>query len=629
MWQPYPLRNLRRNPSVEQLAHYEAVQLFCERATEHNPRFRLAPHNASAIARICSQLDGLPLALELTAALLPMLSVDQLAARLDERLTLLKHGKRTAVARHQSLQATLDWSYALLTPAEQTLFGRLAVFAGDFDLDAVEQVCAPGNPASLAVFETLARLVNASLVIAEEQEGQEQDTVEVRYRLLDTMHQYALELLQQTGSWQQLCEQHYTWYLHLAKQANEHLHGAEQLAWLGRLERETANTRVALTRSLAAGNLDAAVQLADTLRRFWITHNHFSEGRYWFEALLTAEGDEQRLSPSLRGRVLFGAAEFARYQGAHDRAGALLEEQLALLETLDDALGHAEAQSYLGLVVGLQGDYDRAVQLCQISLAFYRERDHQRGITTALTTLAFVTLAQGQHLRAITLSEEVCQLLRDAGNQVHLLYALFTLAQAALLQGELEQARAACQEALHLAQAQGQTYGLAASLGLIGGLAGLGGHPAQAARLFGGAQALQERVQAPHPPAGRALQERMVLSIRAALGKEQFISHYSAGQVCTLEHLLREAEAVLQTAPALPATTSPASRSVSPVLSGLSQREREILALVATGLTDTQVAQSLQLSPRTVGKHLQSIYTKLNIHSRSAATHVALEHGLV
>ncbi len=621
-------------PPVELLARYEAVQLFCERAAESTPRFRLTQHNASAIVRICYHLDGLPLALELAAALLPMLSVDQIAARLDERFTLLTHGKRTAAARHLSLQATLDWSYALLTPDEQSLFGRLAVFAGSWDLDAVEHICAPATPESPAIFQTLVRLVNTSLVIAEEQEGQEKDTAEVRYRLLDTIYRYALEKLQQAGNWQQMCEQHYTWYLHLAERANEHLYGAEQLAWLHRLEVETANMHVALTRALAAGHLDAAARLADALCRFWITHNYFSEGRYWFETLLTAESDDHRLSPPLRARVLFGAAEFARYQGAHDRAYTLLEEQMALLETLDDALGLAEAQTYLGVAVGLRGDYERATELCQTSLAFYRDRQHRRGITTALTTLALVTLARGQYLRAITLSEEACQLLREAGNQAHLLYALFTLAQAALFQGVLEQARAACREALHLAQAQTQTYGLAASLGLIGGLAGLEGHPAQAARLFGGAQALQQRVQAPHPPAGRALLERMVLSIRAALGKEQFISHYSAGQACPLEQLLLEAETVLQTVLTSPASTSSASLpssspSVSPALSGLSQREREILTLVATGLTDAQVAQHLLLSPRTVSKHLQSIYTKLNINSRSAATHFALEHGLL
>src|SRR5436305_3626485 len=170
-------------PAVELLARYEAVQLFCERAADNTPHFRLTQHNASAIAYSCAQLDGLPLALELAAGLLPMLSVDQLAARVDERFTLLKHGKWTAAARHVSLQASLDWSYALLTSAEQALFGRLAVFAGSWDLDAVTQICA--SPAAPTVFETLARLVNASLVIAEEQEGQEQDTVEVRYRLLN------------------------------------------------------------------------------------------------------------------------------------------------------------------------------------------------------------------------------------------------------------------------------------------------------------------------------------------------------------------------------------------------------------------------------------------------------------
>jgi tetratricopeptide (TPR) repeat protein len=276
---------------------------------------------------------------------------------------------------------------------------------------------------------------------------------------------------------------------------------------------ELANLRVVLSRLLAAGDLPVVVRLADALRRFWIMHNHFSEGRYWFETLLAHQSDDRSLSPPLRARILFGAAEFARYQGDYDRARTLLEEQMALLRRPEDALERAEAQTYLGLVFGLQGDYERARHLCQASLAFYREAGQQTGITTTLTTLAFITLAQGHALQAIALSEEVCHLLRETGNRVFLLYALFTLAQAALFQGAKEQARAACREALDLAQAQGQTYGLASSLGLIRGLAGLEGHPSQAARLFGAAQALQEHVQAPHPPAGRALLERMVRSL--------------------------------------------------------------------------------------------------------------------
>src|SRR6266700_379648 len=265
------------------------------------------------------------------------------------------------------------------------------------------------------------------------------------------MQQYALEKLQLAGNWQQVCAQHYTWYLHVAEQANEHLHGAEHAPWLDRLEMEMPNMRVTLTRALNAGQLDAAARLADTLLRFWITHNHFSEGRYWFDTLLTAESEGDRLSPPLRARVLFGSAEFARYQGAHDRACTLLEELMTQQQALDDAFGLAEAQTYLGLAVGLLGDYERANTLCQTSLAFYRQERYYRGITSTLTTLAFITLAQGHYSRAADLSEEACQLLRNAGNPVHLLYALFTLAQAALLQGSCERARVVCQEALHLA----------------------------------------------------------------------------------------------------------------------------------------------------------------------------------
>ncbi len=616
--------------SMEQLASYESVQLFCERATEIDPRFCLTEQNAAAVVRICRQLDGLPLALELAAARLQVLSVDQLAARLNERFLLLMQGARTKDARQHTLYAMLDWSYGLLTPAEQTVFQSLAVFAGSGNLEAVEQIVGPEWTAPYALFEVLAHLVNKSLVIAEEQDMGGGEAAEVRYRLLDTMRQYAQEKVQQAGQWQRLCERHCAWYLHVATQLGARLSGSEQLTSLQALETEMPQFRVALTRTLVTGHLDMTAQLADALRRVWIIHNHFSEGRHWFESLLAVEENEQRLLPALRARVLFGAAEFARYQGAYDRAVALLERQIALLRTLDDAHALAEAQSYLGLALGARGDYAQAHRLFLSSLALYRASGHEKELASTLLSEAFVILAQGRYQQATALSEEVCQMLRETGNTAYLLYALFTLAQATLLQGKLERTREVCLEALHLAQALQQTYGLAASLGLIAGLLGSVGMPEQAARFFGAAQAILDRIQAPHPPAGRALQERMILPVRTALGKKQFALQYAAGEASAQAEILAEAEAILQGIH-IAVEKSSRNRLVkvnSNAPGGLSRREREVLALVATGLTDVQVAQRLLISPQTVGKHLRSIYAKLNVSSRSGATRFAVEHGL-
>ncbi len=612
---------------IEQLLGYEAIQLFCERAVESSPRFRLTPHNAPAVRSICSQLDGLPLALELAAALLPIFSVEQLATHLSERFDLLRHGKRTAHTRQQTLQATLDWSYDLLTSIEQAVFQRLAIFAGSWNLDAVKHIAALPETSDTLVIEVLVHLVNKSLVLAEEQESLEPGTTQVRYRLLDTMRMYTQDKLQQAGLWEQLCALHAEWYLNLAEQANEHLQGDDALLWFDLLEREMTNFRAALTRSLANGQFDTAARLAGALQRFWITHNHFSEGRHWFETLLTQQGNT--LSPTQQTRILFGASEFARYQGAYDRACSLLQEEMTLLDTLDDAPGHAEALTCFGIVTGLKGDYEQGIQFCQRGLAAYRELDYQPGICTALTTLAFLTLAQGNATQAIPLSQEAIRLLRTTGHRTHLLYSLFTLAQAALFQEDRILARTTCQEAIQLAQALQHTYGLAASLGLIAGLASLEGQSIQAARFFGAAQALQTRIKTPHPPAGRALLERMVFSLRATLGAEVFLTHFIAGQQCSLEQILQEATAFLHLLSSTAQTTAASTTPASSVLAVLSQREREVLTLVATGLTDIQVAQYLVLSPRTVSKHLQSIYTKLHINSRSAATRLAFEEGLI
>lgn len=614
--------------SLEGVMEYEAIQLFYERAIEYAPRFRLTPHNAPAIVKLCSQLDGLPLALELAAALLPAFSVEQLAALLSERFILLRQGKRTAPTRQQTLQATLDWSYDLLTPLEQAVFQRLAIFAGNWSLEAVKQLAALPEMSDTMIIDVFVRLVNKSLVLAEEQEGVEHGVVEVHYRLLETVRMYAQEKLQNAGLWEQMSERHALWYLHLVEQVNEHQQSDDALLWFDRLERELPNVHAALSRLFAIRQFETAARLADALHRFWITHNHFHEGRYWFDTLLALP--DTVLPPVLRAHVLFGASEFARYQGAYEQASALLQEQLVLLEILDDLRGQAEAQTYLGVVTGLRGDYEQGIHLCTRGLAAFRTLHDQPGICTALTSLAFLTLAQGQIAKAISLSQEAIPLLRKEGNRTNLLYTSFTLAQAALFQGDKPLARATCQEALALSQMLHNTYGVAASLGLIAGLASLEEHPVQAARLFGAAQTLQTRIKAPHPPAGRALLERMVRSLHATLGADVFRTHFTAGQQASREQMLQEAEAILHplsSASQLVVTAS--SPSVSSSLSVLSQREREILMLVATGMTDAQVAETLFLSTRTVSKHLQTIYSKLHITSRSAATRQALEGGLL
>ena len=632
VWRIAELSSPEQVLPLEQLSRYEAVQLFCQRAAEVDPRFHLTAQNAPAVIRICHQLDGIPLALELATARLAMLSVDQIADRLAESFALLKYGDRTATSHHQTLQATFDWSYALLTTVEQALFQRVAIFAGSWNGEAIEYIMGPEVTKPYDPSDVLTYLVNKSLVIAEEQEEAEDETEEIRYRLLKTVQQYALEKGQQVVDWPQIYARHDAWYLQLAEEASAQLHGPEQLSWLRLLDTDMPNIRAVLTRSLAQRQIETVVRLAEAVTRFWIIRNQFSEGRYWFETLLTTERYYNELSPMLRARVLFGAAEFARYQGAHERACTLLEEQVALLQTLDDPARLAEAQVYLGTALGMRGEHERAQELCQAGLDFYRAHNQINGITRTLIVLSLSALSQGKYLRAIALGEEACALLREAGDYSYLLYSLFILAQATILQGNLEQARRSCQEALQLSQQLKQNFGLAASLGLIASVARLQGEMVQAARLFGAAQALQERIQAPLPPSGRALQERMVFLVRSALGKEQFELHYSEGQNCSLEQILAQAEAVLQAPSTLPDALSAAPSAAPPAASPLailSQRERETLALVAAGLTDAQIAERLLISRHTVSSHLQSIYTKLHINSRAAATRLALENGLI
>jgi predicted ATPase/DNA-binding XRE family transcriptional regulator len=444
------------------LPRAEAVRLFVERARAARPDFALTHGNAAAVAEVCRRLDGIPLAIELAAARVSLLTVEQIAARLDDRFRLLTGGGRTAPSRQQTLRATSDWSHDLLTEPERALFRRLAVFAGGWTLEVAETVCsmqqAVGSGSSALpsqlptayrllpagdVLDLLGRLVDKSLVLVDQQGG------EVRYRLHETMRQYAAERLQEAGELATARRRHAAWSLALAERAEPELEGADQLAWFARLDAEHDNLRAALAWSLEE-NPQAGLRLAGGLWPFWRVRAHFTEGERWLDSLLARAPEPT----APRAKALLGAALLSE-QARTGATRARLEEALPLCRALGDRRLLALALRELGFLLSEYGPNARGQALLEEGLALARADGDERGLGASLFMLAGAAARDGDHARARALGEASLPVLRRVGDRWMLSRALSFLGIVALRAGDCARARAFWEEALPLAQEAG------------------------------------------------------------------------------------------------------------------------------------------------------------------------------
>jgi predicted ATPase len=348
------LPDLRRLPDLESLPRYESARLFVERTSAVRPNFTLTEQNAPAVAQVCYRLDGIPLAIELAAARTKMLSVEEISARLGDSFRLLAAGSRTALSRQRTLHATMDWSHELLGQKERVVFRRLSVFAGGFTLEAAESICAGDELQRDDVLELLSRLVDKSLMVAQERDGA------VRYRLLETIRQYGRERLEEAGEAAHVRQQHAGYYLAVAEEADPELKGDRQVTWLERLETEHDNLRVAMRWLLGRGESELAARLGWALWLFWGIRTHLAEGRRSMEPALSARGSVA-MTASARAKVLFVAGMMANYQGDHLSAEPLVQESLRLFKELEDNVGTAYALSNAGYVALGRGRYQQAI----------------------------------------------------------------------------------------------------------------------------------------------------------------------------------------------------------------------------------------------------------------------------
>jgi predicted ATPase len=482
----YPVSSLAvpdptRMPEAKEVAQTPAAGLFIERAQNASPTFELTQANAAAVAEICWRLDGLPLALELAAAQTRFLGPTALHSRLNRALQA--GGARDLPERQRTMRATLDWSHELLQTPEKELFRRLSVFAGGFTLEAAEAVGGAQESGDEEVLVLLGNLIEQSLVLAEpDEEGNE-----IRYRMLEPVRQYAWEKLEESGEAGEVRLRHARYYLALAEEAEPHIKGHEQVAWLNRLEAENDNLRAAIGRSLEAGDAPTAARFGWALAMYWVMRTRHGEGRLLMEQTLAQGGD---LPAPLRTKALWALAVCVYGSGDNERMMAVAEEGVALSRRAGDRHGEAYALGVLGYAALQLGELDRAARVLEESLEMVREQGDAWRAAHTMNHLAVVALNRGEYQRAGGYAEESFALTRETGDRYAANVALSLLAQMAWASGEHERAAGYWREALKLSYELANKANSASSMQGLATVARARGELRRAARLLGAAEAL-------------------------------------------------------------------------------------------------------------------------------------------
>ena len=473
---PLALPDPKSIPPLEVLSRLPAIALFVERAQAVKHEFALTKENAPAVAAICARLDGLPLAIELAAARIKMLSPSAMLTRLESRLNLLTGGARDLPTRHQTLRNTVDWSYGLLNGAEQTLFRRLSVFTGGCTLEAVEAVCDTKGDLALDVLEGMASMVDKSLV-----QQMEQLDKETRFFMLSTIREYALERLAQSNDEAATRRAHAAYYLVLAEEGAEDI--AAQPEWLDRFEVEHDNFRLAINHLIKARDADWGLRLGAALFLFWETREHLAEGRDAIARLLALEGARAR--PKLRARLLFAGAVLAAAQGDYGSGLPMFEESLNTCVELNDNRGVAVALNALAVNARDRGELTDASLLFERCLAIWKEFGDPADIARALSNLASVMKLQGKYERASSLYDECLTMFRQVGDGAGVAWTLNYLGDVAREKADFVAARSYCEQSLSEFRRLHDSWGIASALSDLASLSCDQGNNAEARRLYG------------------------------------------------------------------------------------------------------------------------------------------------
>jgi predicted ATPase/class 3 adenylate cyclase/DNA-binding CsgD family transcriptional regulator len=648
------------------LAAFESVQLFAEHAALHRRGFVVDDASAAAVAAICVRLDGIPLALELAAARLGSLSAPEINVRLDQRFRLLTTGSRTDLPRHQTLRALIDWSYDLLSPEERNVFGRLSVFAGGWTLDAAEAVASGGGIEEWQVLDLLAALVGKSLVQAEVTHGS------TRYRLLETLRAYAAERIAQRGraALREARSAHLNHYLALVETAAVRLRSPDEVRWLDSIEAEFDNIRAALAFSIAdPDSAEPGLRLAARLRTFVFSRGHSGEV---IEALGALLGRPDARQPTLYlARALITNCKLLTHFDRRPDIPSMAAEAITIASSLgDDALA-SDALAALNWFSFLQGDLPAALARSDEAVALARAGGNSVQLVVALGHRAVFTAESGELDASLADYQEVLSLSRASGDNYTLAVTLVNLGVDQVVAGEFPTALAYLQDALRVADAHGYQHLSAAAemnLGfaylmngdaasarrlLVGVLdraratsettwvhgtllglalaAGADADPAVAATLHGAADHQYEQAGQAFDVKESKMRTRDHARLRDALGEAAFEAAYHHGRALSQADAIALALSTAQPDPGpAPAVTVPADRRAptDTPAGPLSAREREIMALLAGGASNTKIAQTLFITPNTVRTHLDRIRDKTGARNRAELTRYAIEAGI-
>ncbi|HUP96540.1 MAG TPA: tetratricopeptide repeat protein [Usitatibacter sp.] len=522
---------------VPALATPQAIRLFLERATAANPSFHATPGSDATVAEICRRLDGIPLAIELAAARVRALSVDKIAARLDDCFRLLTGGDQTALPRQQTLRASIDWSYDLLSAPERALLRRLAVFSGGWTLEAAEAVGAGGEVQQAgSVLEILTNLVEKSLVAADAQKE--------RYHLLETVRQYALEHLEESGESDAVRQKHLDYYLALAARARPELLGPNQASWLALLDHERPNLLAAHQWCAdAEGNREAGLRLVSDVQQYWIVRGLPGLARgVMIEALDRSPGR----SPA-RCRALLDAGQIGYFMGLYQEARQQLEESLAIARQNQDRNAVAICLSPLGMACLGEGDLKSARAYLEEALALARDQQDPRRIAAAINSMAQLHRVEGNLDQAEPLFEHVLDLARDLEDRESIAIALLNLAMTSVDRGLLDRGRIMVGEAAAIAESTGSKPVGQSVLEVCAGMAAKAQKWSSTARFFGAAEAEAAHTGIRRDPADESFVAPRVAIARAAMGPDKFAASEAEGRALAYDQALAEARTWLST----------------------------------------------------------------------------------
>jgi predicted ATPase len=519
-------------PDLGTLRAFDAVRLFADRARAVVPDFEVNEANARAVATITARLDGLPLAIELAATRMKVLSAQQVVDRLADRLVLLSSPSRTLPERQRTLRAAIAWSYELLDGSERRFFARLSIFSGGWTLASADVVCDPAG-IGLDVLDGLSSLVDKSLVRRSEERG------EIRFSMLETIREFGQQQLDGWADLNGMLDRHGRHYLELAMEAEPHLVAEDQVEWLDRCDVEHGNIREALRWAIETGHVDPAQEAAGALWRFWQQRGHISEGARWFEEILALPSGQG--ATAARAKALIGAGGIAWWQRDRESAGRFYSEAVAVERRLGDPGRIAEALYNLAFVVA-GNDIEDAVRLLEESVELFREAGDERGIAQTLTMLVIRDARAGRWARVATSLEDAVEIWRRVGDRLHLAFDLVWLGFAYGRMGRVDEARSAALESLRLFQAGDNGTGMGIALSNLAFLATWEGRHEDAIRLAAASESLKERVGG--PPGGFAgiLEGDPADEARAHLGAEAVRHAWAEGSAMTLEEVIRLAE---------------------------------------------------------------------------------------